>query len=187
MHTGSFPTGGKDNYRRGQWTRQQLEAGAPHSRRAWLIAAVGFAAGAATGAFGGGALAGTRAATTPRPPREPAAPPAIGSLAWAQSLRSAPLADLIHWSGELERVSMRDRTATELIPLFARLLRGVLQRPQLAHADAAGAVAARSLARLGAVEELATFGPMPSAAPLLPDTRTALHAAQARVRTREVR
>ena len=134
-------------------------------RRGLLWMGFGFAIGAMTGGAGhalwvagnAGAVpadrdARTGSATATTPPADDASatpPPARGTLAWARAMTAATDDELLHAAGDLERVTARHRDATDLVPLFVRLLE-VSAEDRTAAADPAGACAIRSLVRLGA-------------------------------------
>ena len=157
MHQGSFPptsVASTRDYRRGRWQPTDLEPTASPGldRRQWLFSAAGVVLGAGaalgwTGLRGGAVAAGAPGAPAPaaRPAEEPLRP---GTLPWALSMVDAPFDELVKWSGDLDRVSMRHRDDPRLVPCFERLLEGVLER-RAEHVDAAGACAVRSLARMG--------------------------------------
>jgi hypothetical protein len=115
------------------------------SRRRFLALGLWFTAGSTAGLTAHGMLGrsgGAAAAAS-----EPTAP-GHGSLDWAWSMLHASDEDLLQAAGDLERVSARHRSDSELVPVFERLLDLALRTPG-AEADAAAACAGRSLLRHG--------------------------------------
>lgn len=155
MHKGTLPPlpGADDplpEYRRDPSRPQHaLLARSAWTRRTFLVLGLGLTTGA-------GYLLGRRAANRPGEASASEPPAARGSLLWALAMQGAPAADLLAAAGDLERVSLRHRSAVELVPVFVRILELVLTstRPE---ADAAGACAVRSLVRLGRLDRANAF------------------------------
>lgn len=157
MHFGEFPI----DYRPGRdhlaFDLAPRLPAASLSRRS-LLFAVPAVAGVLIGGGGVAALSGWVGASagTVRPPQ----PGEIdgdrverGTLAWALWVRRGPADGFLSAAGDLERVRMAHPRAAELIAVFEDLL-DLSLRSAAQHADLAGAIAVRSLARLDSTARL---------------------------------
>lgn len=158
MHKGTFPKQGleeaEQTYSPGSWTPEELEdpARSGYSRRQWMFGVCGIAlcSVAAGAALSRSWISGA----APAEASESAQELRLGSLEWALDLLNQPPEVLIIQSGNLERVSGRYRNDARLVPVFERLMDVVLDA-RGENVDMAGAIAVRSLNRLGNMDSVA--------------------------------